>query len=27
LKSQSQKPVTMLSRTSILRTVDAMDEE
>jgi hypothetical protein len=27
LKSQSQKPVTMLSRASILRTVDAMDEE
>lgn len=27
LKSQAQKPVTMLSRASILRTVDAMDEE
>ncbi len=27
LKSQSRKPVTMLSRTSILKTVEAMDEE
>lgn len=27
LKSQAQKPVTMLSRGSILRTVDAMEEE